>query len=352
MTSRRRTSRHRTSRRRAAFCAATLTAGLALAGCGGDERPSAAPGRVTVDNCGEQVSFPDPARRLFVNQGNRIATVLALGAADRVAAVSGLGDDRDVLGAAYGADVVGDLPVATEGQPSLENVVARRADVVVSWFSDGDDVTPERLATRSIAAYQSSEGCRQGPDDARGTMEPWDALYADLRNLGRITGHDHEAEARVTGIRERLDALAAAPAAQDPPTVFLFDRGTADVYSSGAYGAPQAIIGAAGARNALGDLRESWTSVSWERVVAAKPDFIAFVDYGRQSFEDKVAVLRGNPATRDLPAVVEGRFLNLPFAMWTSSPLNVDAAEHLRTALEARDLLPRSEVRARLDLPR
>ena len=48
-------------------------------------------------------------------------------------------------------------------------------------------------------------------------------------------------------------------------------------YSSGAYGAPQAVIEATGARNALGDLQESWTSVSWERVVAAKPDFIAFL---------------------------------------------------------------------------
>ncbi|ACU37783.1 periplasmic binding protein [Actinosynnema mirum DSM 43827] len=321
----------------------------ALSGCGG--RGGSAEGRVGVVNCGEEVSYPSPAQRLFVNQGNRIATVLALGAADRVAAVSSVGDDRDVLAAAYGAEVVDGLVVATEGQPSLENVVARRADVVVSWFGDGDAVSPERLAERSIAAYQSTEGCRKGTGAERGTVEPWEALRTDLRGLGRITGREGRAEEVVRGIEERLGALAAAPAAAERPSVFLFDRGTSDVYSSGAYGAPQAIIEAAGARNALGDLEESWTSVSWERVVAARPDFIAFVDYGRQSFEDKVAVLRTNPATRDLPAVVEGRFLNLPFAMWTSSPLNVDAAEHLRGALEAGNLVPRSGIEARLDVP-
>ncbi|GAB3453598.1 ABC transporter substrate-binding protein [Actinophytocola sediminis] len=337
----------RTVRRRAV----TLLAVVALAGCGG-EPPESASGEITVTNCGEQVPFPSPARRLFVNQGNRIATVLAVGAADQVAAVSSLGDDRAVLEAAYGADVVGGLPVTTEGQPSLENVLAKRADVMVSWFSDGDDVTPQRLAAQSIAAYQTTEGCPRGSGAERGTTEPWAALTTDLRNLGRITGHDREAASVVTDIGDRLDALAAAPAGQTPPTVFLFDRGTTDVYSSGAYGAPQAVIEAAGARNALGDLEESWTSVSWERIVAAKPDFIAFVDYRRQSFEDKVAVLRTNPATRNLPAVAEGRFLNLPFAMWTSSPLNIDAAEHLRVALESRNLLPRSEISARLDVPR
>ncbi|EWC60908.1 ABC transporter (iron.B12.siderophore.hemin), periplasmic substrate-binding component [Actinokineospora spheciospongiae] len=337
-------------RPRALLCAALLTAVPALAGCGGGEQPAAA-NRVTVDNCGEQVPFPSPAQRLFVNQGNRVATVLALGAADQVAAVSSLGDDRAVLGAAYGTEVVDGLNLTTDGQPSLENVVAQRADVVVSWFSDGADVTPDRLAARSIAAYQSTEGCKRGSGDARGTVEPWAALNTDLRNLGRITGRDREAEAAVADIGARRDALAAAPAAPDRPTVFLFDRGTTDVYSSGAFGAPQAIIEAAGARNALGDLQESWTSVSWERIVAADPDFIAFVDYKRQSYQDKVDVLRTNPATRDLPAVVEGRFLNLPFAMWTSSPLNIDAAEHLRAGLESRGLLPRSGVEPRLTLP-
>lgn len=337
----------RTSWRGAGFSGLVLC--LALSGCGGAVGTGA--GRVGVVNCGVEVSYPSPAQRLFVNQGNRIATVLAIGAADRVAAVSALGDDRDVLAAAYGSEVVDGLVIATEGQPSLENVVARRADVVVSWFSDGDAVSPERLAERSIAAYQSTEGCRRGGGAERGTVEPWEALRTDLRGLGRITGREAEAEEVVGGIDARLGALGSAPAPRERPSVFLFDRGTSDVYSSGAYGAPQAIIEAAGARNALGDLEESWTSVSWERVVAARPDFIAFVDYGAQSFEDKVEVLRTNPATRDLPAVVAGRFLNLPFAMWTSSPLNVDAAEHLRVALEAGDLAPRSGIEARLDVP-
>jgi iron complex transport system substrate-binding protein len=46
--------------------------------------------------------------------------------------MSSLGRDRDVLQAACGADVVDRMPVTTEDQPSLENVIAQRTDVMVS----------------------------------------------------------------------------------------------------------------------------------------------------------------------------------------------------------------------------
>lgn len=57
----------------------------------------------------------------------------------------------------------------------------------------------------------------------------------------------------------------------------------------------------------------------------------------------RAALLRkpgANPATKDLPAVKEERFLNLPYAMWTSGTLNIDAAEAVRTTLEEWELAP------------
>ena len=121
------------------------------------------------------------------------------------------------------------------------------------------------------------------------------------------------------------------------------------MFSSGRFGGPQAILDAAGARNALEDLDDTWTEVSWERVVASKPDAFLFVDYPPQTFAEKVAVLKSRAGVRDLPAVREGRFLNLPYALWTSGPLNVDAAEQARKALESWGLVPKSDVRPRAD---
>lgn len=88
------------------------------------------------------------------------------------------------------------------------------------------------------------------------------------------------------------------------------------------------------------DLKDTWTEVSWERLAAAQPDAFLFVDYPGQTFEQKVAVLKAHPATRNLSAVKQERFLNLPYAMWTSGPLNIDAAEEVRGALEQWGLAP------------
>ena len=66
---------------------------------------------------------------------------------------------------------------------------------------------------------------------------------------------------------------------------------------------------------------------------------------------EKIELLRTNPVTRDLPAVKENRFINLPYAMWTAGPLNIDAAEHVRKGLEHLELVPASDIVPELKLP-
>lgn len=61
-------------------------------------------------------------------------------------------------------------------------------------------------------------------------------------------------------------------------------------------------------------------------------------------------MLKSNPATKDLPAVTEERFLNLPIPAWTSSPLNINSAEQLRKALEEHGLVPASDIEPEHDL--
>ncbi|MFY0405489.1 ABC transporter substrate-binding protein [Solicola sp. PLA-1-18] len=346
-----------TTSRRTLAAAALIGLLATTAACGGGGRSDddvAGSATVTLDNCGRQAAFPEPAERLYVYDGGMISMVLSIGAAANVAGIAGLNDDEQVLKRAYGADVVDALPVATEKSPTLENVIATRPDVVFAGWNYGwnedDNLTPDALADRDIAAYTLTESCRQGDGEARGTVPPWDALRTDLTNLGRITGHEDGAAARVADIDERLEKLESAPQATERPTVFLFDSGTTAPFTSGSFGGPQAIIDAAGARNATEDLEDTWTTVSWERVVSSQPDYVAFVDYPGQTFEEKVQVLRSNPSTRDLPAVREGRFLNLPYAAWVSGPLNIDAAEQLRSSLEEQDLVPATDIRPDVDL--
>lgn len=318
---------------------------LAVSGCSAAADSQTASGEVTVTNCAQQVSFPSPAKRLFVNDSNLISMVLALGAEDQVVAVSSLGRDEEVLTEHYGP-VVGELNQVSDDYPSPETVIAQRPDVMVAGWNYGYDeakhLTPDSLATHDISAYVLTESCRQDGTDARGILDPWTALRDDLTNLGQITGHTQQARKTTADLDARLAALEDAPQPDRKPTLFVFDSGDKAIFTSGAFGAPQAIIEAAGGRNAVEDLKDTWTEVSWERLATAQPDAFLFVDYPGQTYEQKVTILKAHPATRNLTAVEEGRFLNLPYAMWTSGPLNIDAAEQARQALETWGLVPTS----------
>lgn len=364
-------------RSRSVFPIATLALAIGgLAGCGDDDTPTAgaggapprasaatvpeqtfAGGRVTVQNCGKPVTLPSPAKRIFANDGSIISITLAVGAADQLVAVSAMARDREVLARHYGEATIGKLREVTKQQVDKETVLAQRPDVFFAGYNYGFDettgLTPEGLAKFDIDAYALTESCRQeagsGRGSARGIVDPWTALRTDLTNVGAFTGHGDQATKVIADIDARLAALEAAPKPEKAPVVFLFDSGSKAIFTSGNLGAPQAIIDAAGARNAVEDLKDTWTEVSWEQMIAAKPDAFVFVDYPPQTVEEKIALLEQRAGVKDLPAVRERRYLNLPYGMWTSGPLNIDAAEHMRKRLESWGLVPQSDVTPKFD---
>ncbi len=335
----------------AALAIPVLAGGLTACGSASDD---VAVDTVTVTNCGAEVTYGQPLERLFVNDGGMIAIALAAGAREQMTAVSSMARDVDVLRLVYG-EQVDTLNEVAPAQPSLENIVGARPQVLYAGYNYGmgeaRGITPEILAQHGIDVYQLSEACRPVEGERiRGTMDPWVALDTDLRNIGIITGNADVGARAADEVAERLETLRAAPQPEQTPTVFVFDSGTDTIFSSGAFGGPQGIIDAAGARNATEDVQDTWTTVSWERISIADPDVIAFVDYPGQSVEEKIAALRGNPASRNLKAVRENRFINFPYAMWVSSPLNIDAAEVLRSVLESHGLAPESGITPRLDV--
>lgn len=277
-----------------------------------------------------------------------IAMMLAIGAEKNLVGISSLNRDHTVLSAHYGASALSGLQETSPTMPSLETIVGKQPQVVVAGWNYGfkqGSVTPDQLNAVNIDPYILSESCLQKQGEkARGIMDPWTALDTDLSNLGAITGHQSQAATVISDIDSRRQALEKAPQATTKPNVLVFDSGDQTVFTSGKFGGPQAVITAAGGRNVMDDVADTWTTVSWEKVASSNPDVIVFVDYGTQTFAQKVALLESNPATKDLPAVKNKRFFNLPYAMWVSSPLNIDAAEQLRHKLEQWSLVPASQL--------
>jgi iron complex transport system substrate-binding protein len=334
-----------------------LVLGLsALTACSSDEPGGAGDaGAITVQNCGQDVSVDGPVTRLYAYDGGIISIALAAGARDQLIAVTGMARDQDVLTLAYPDARVGELTVVGDQHPTLENVLAVDPQLMFAGygygFSESRNLMPEDLTTHGIKTYLLSETCKQD-DGARGTMDAWTALTTDLRNIGELTGHRQTADAVVADIEKRRAALTAAPKGGETPTAFLFDSGTDAIFTSGSFGGPQAVFDAAGVTSATADVADTWTEVGWERLAASDPDVIYFVDYPGQDYRQKVDVLKANPASRNLTAVKEERFVNLPYAMWVSGPLNIDAAEWVRRSVEHFGLAPASPITPTLDLTR
>ena len=87
--------------------AACSSADNSTSASGGNEGDNSGP--VTVKNCGKDATYSSTAKHMYVNDGNMIATTLAVGAADNIANVSSLQDDKAILEAKYGKDVVDKL---------------------------------------------------------------------------------------------------------------------------------------------------------------------------------------------------------------------------------------------------
>ena len=334
---------------------------IALSACSSPTQPNASsngsaggPGQVTVTNCGKDLTLPSTAKKMYVNDGNIIALALAAGGAKEITAVSSMGRDVPILKAKYGAETVDGLNDVSKEYPTLESIIANTPDLMVAgWnygFSEGK-ITPDILSEKGIPSYVLTESCRQEGTTKRGIVDPWEAVRTDITNLGTITGHSDVAKAAVDDMDTRLKAVQGAAQPEKKPVVFVFDTARDNVLTSGKYGAPQAIIEAAGGVNATADVEDTWTNVDWSRLTTANPDVIALVEYPGQTYQEKIDALKSHPATKDLPAVQEERFVNLPYALWTESPLNIDAAEYLRKAFEKHGLAPASDVSTHLEMP-
>ncbi|MCR3748216.1 ABC transporter substrate-binding protein [Lentzea californiensis] len=311
-----------------------LAAVLLVSGCGATvaQEPSASD-PVTITNCGQQVTFDEIPSKVVTNDTGITELMFALGLKDRMAGyiVSGV-DTVDVRTSPWKADF--ESVKHLSDLVSKEVVQGANADLVFAgWnygFSESTGFTPDALKTLGIGTYQLTEACRNGVGKQRGIMPALDALYTDLRNLGKIFRVEAKAEELVRTYQEQIADAGRLMAGKPRPKVFLYDSGQDQPFTSGKNAAPQDIIAKAGGDNIFGDLNDSWTTVNWETVVQRDPEVVLIVDYAdgeANTPEQKQAFLEGFAPLANSPAVKGKRFFSLPYAALVESPRNAASIE-------------------------
>lgn len=321
---------------------ALLTAAVSLTACGAQVQASTgdkatSPTEVTITNCGEKVTFPAPQRPVAYDVSGA-EKMFALGLADRMRGyvMNSLGDPS-IAGSPWKDDYA-NVERLGSSRVTREILVNAKADwVLAGWnsgFSEERGITPDLLEQVGIRSYLHSETCwdyTAGKSD----MTPFDALYADLRNLGDIFGVRDRADDLVAELQARFDKVRAAAPDGEPVRIFVYDSGTDQPFTAGKHAAPNEIIEVAGANNVFGSLNDGWGAVGWEAVVKADPEVIVIVDYADQPATEKIAFLKSAPQLANTPAVRDNRFHVISYGDMVSGPRNAQAAESLGTYLRS-----------------
>jgi iron complex transport system substrate-binding protein len=306
---------------------------LLLAGCASGS-PAVAPAPTAsagvsnafpafVENCDTTFTLEAAPERIVTIKSTTTELLLALGLGDRIVGSAFLDGPLPASLAEAGAD----LNVISDFVPGQEAVLALNPDFVYGgWESNfSAEGVGERaaLADLGIGSYVSPAACK---GDAMPDPLTFDTVFAEIGEAGALFGVP---DAAAELVAEQEADLAALKPATDDTTALWYSSGTDTPYVGAGIGAPQMILDAAGLTNIFADVQDTWTSAGWESVVAANPDVIVLVDATWNTADSKIALLEGNPATAGLDAVVNHRYLTVPFAAGEAGIRNVEAAGSL-----------------------
>jgi iron complex transport system substrate-binding protein len=286
---------------------------------------------VSVDNCGYEITVDDAPESIVAIKSSTFELLLALGLEDRIA---GLAFSDGPVPDEY-AEAAASVPVISDKVPSQEAVLALEPDMVFAgWESN---LTAEGAGDRAVLAslgvdtYVAPAACK-----APGYMPApltFDSVFDGFLEAGAVFGAEDAARALV---EEQTAELALLEPDTRGLTAVWYSSGEDSPFVGAGWGAPQMIMDAAGLENAFADVDDTWTSASWEAVVEADPDVLVLVDAAWNTADSKIALLEANPATAQLEAVQDRRYVIVEFPATEAGVRNVDAVASIIEQLPGR----------------
>ncbi|MFF9760701.1 MULTISPECIES: ABC transporter substrate-binding protein [Streptomyces] len=321
---------------RATAAAVALSSVLLTTGCGASDEsgkdakataavPAGFP--VTIDNCGVRTTYDRPPSRVVTIHQHPAELMLALGLKERM--VGTAFPDSAVLPELrknYEA-----IPELAKKEPSFEKILDAEPDFVYggygSAFAENEGRSRKAFADAGIDTYLNREYCGK----KRVTMED---TYDEIRTIGEVFGVPDRADELVADLEGRVGRAAAEVAGEPEVPVFVYDSGDKSAFTAGGKSLGTELIRLAGGENVFADLDDVFGDVSWEQVVARKPEVIAVYDYADAgSVEEKKTFLLSQPALADVPAVRNKRFVVLPLTATLVGIRSAYAVEDLARGL-------------------
>jgi iron complex transport system substrate-binding protein len=241
-------------------CALVLSACASTTSAGGDTTSVAATASpafpVTVDAANGTLTLDAAPTRIVSLSPTATEMLFAVGAGDQVVAADSYSD--------YPADAPTSELSAYE--PNVEAIAKYEPDLVVYATDPGD--LQSSLDKLKIPALE---------EPAAATL---DDVYAQLRELGTVTGHADEGEQQATQLEDRIDQIqsAAGDAGEGMTYYYELDDTYYSVTSDTFIGNLLATLGLKNIADEAKGASSGYPQLSAEYIVSADPDLILLAD--------------------------------------------------------------------------
>lgn len=231
---------------------------------------------VTVRNCGVDVTFDAPPRRIAMLESAPVTILQGLGVLDRAVLRAGAFPeeyyDAETNEAIAAVESLGeDLDESGHLQISQETILAQQPELVLGL---PDGITRESLSGVDINALEQPVYCPDGVD-----ATTFDDVYEQVETYGRIFDRTEEAAALVAGLRARETAVKKSVEGRPERTAAVLyptiGGGSGYAYGNRSMAHPQ--LEAAGFTNVFGDVDERVFEVTTEQIIDADPDVLVLL---------------------------------------------------------------------------
>jgi len=258
-----------------------------------------APGALVFDNYGREVvisAIPEKALTLGPNCTELFA---ALGLSDKIVGRSLVNHSRGPL-PEY-ADAVNSVPELNHGSATREAVLASGADFVyaIDWEISDSGCNIDEAKGFGMDVYVNSAT----------TLEE---QYKEIEDIGKIFGVETRAKEFISEQKSRISAVENKLTGIPPIKVLVYDSGNDGVFTCSGTNFESLLISLAGGKNIFDDLADKqWVTVSYEEILARKPDIILIHDYDSPSLDAKISEIKANPTLSQLECVKNNRFASI-----------------------------------------
>lgn len=251
-----------------------------------------------------ELEYPEVPKRVVSMAGFATEMLLALGLEDHI--VGYAWQDNEVLPQYQEAFEKLEPLCPPAMDPGEEKVLAAEPDLVLSWasWSDEEYFNYKNLAKNGINAY--------GFHSERWSGGHLEDVYTDFLNIGKIFRVEDKAEALVNEMKSNIEETAKKVEGKEKVSVFVCDASSnEESCMTVGGGLPQELLEKAGGENVVTDVEANWErGYSWEKIIAADPEWIVIDYYASAEEADAVLnLLKSDPQLNQMQAVLKDQIV-------------------------------------------